>query len=66
MDISFSPAENAFREEVRTFIVRELPDAVRRKMMEGRSLQKAEIVGWQRKLNARRWATPSWPGPPWH
>jgi len=69
MDISFSPAEDAFREEVRAFIARELPEAVRRKMMEGRALQKAEIVDWQRRLNARRWATPSWPaeagGPGW-
>ena len=69
MDLSFSPAENAFRDEVREFIARELPQTVRRKMMEGRALAKAEIVDWQRRLNARHWATPSWPaeagGPGW-
>jgi alkylation response protein AidB-like acyl-CoA dehydrogenase len=69
MDLAFTPAEDAFREEVRAFIARELPETVRRKVMEGRALTKAEIVDWQRRLNTRRWATPSWPaeagGPGW-
>jgi len=42
---------------------------VHRKMLEGRALTKDEIVAWQRTLNARGWATPSWPrehgGPGW-
>jgi alkylation response protein AidB-like acyl-CoA dehydrogenase len=69
MDIEFTAAENAFRDEVRAFIAAELPEAVRRKVMAGRALAKAEIVDWQRRLNTRHWATPSWPaeagGPGW-
>jgi alkylation response protein AidB-like acyl-CoA dehydrogenase len=69
MDLEFTQQELAFRDEVRAFIARELPDEVRRKVMTGRALAKAEIVGWQRTLNRRRWATPSWPaewgGPGW-
>ena len=69
MDLRFSDEEIAFRAEVRAFIQSALPAAVRRKMLEGRSLTKAEIVQWQRTLNARGWATPGWPrehgGPGW-
>jgi alkylation response protein AidB-like acyl-CoA dehydrogenase len=69
MDLDFTPAEHAFRRDVRAFIQRELPEAVRAKMAAGRALAKDEIVDWQRRLNTRRWATPSWPaeygGPGW-
>jgi alkylation response protein AidB-like acyl-CoA dehydrogenase len=69
MDLDFSPAEQAFRQDVRDFIRRELPEPVRAKVAAGRALAKDEIVSWQRCLNTRRWATPSWPaeygGPGW-
>jgi alkylation response protein AidB-like acyl-CoA dehydrogenase len=69
MDLSFTPEELAFRQEVRDFIARELPAEVRSKVEQGRALDKAEIVDWQRRLNSRGWATPSWPaaagGPGW-
>ncbi|HEX6704647.1 MAG TPA: acyl-CoA dehydrogenase family protein [Albitalea sp.] len=69
MDLRFSAADHAFRGEVRAFIDAELDPAVRRKLAEHRALTKAEIVSWQRRLNARGWATPSWPaehgGPGW-
>ena len=69
MDLRFSDEENRFRTEVRDFIRAALPAGVHRKMVEGRALTKDEIVDWQRTLNARGWATPSWPrehgGPGW-
>jgi alkylation response protein AidB-like acyl-CoA dehydrogenase len=69
MDLRFSAEEIAFRAEVRSFIGTALPAAVHRKMREGRALGKDEVVQWQRTLNARGWATPSWPrehgGPGW-
>ena len=69
MDLRFSHEENRFRIEVREFIRASLPAQVHRKMVEGRALTKDEIVQWQRTLNARGWATPSWPrehgGPGW-
>ena len=69
MDLDFTPAEQAFRQDVRAFIRRELPEPVRAKVAAGRALAKDEIVSWQRCLNTRRWATPSWPadhgGPGW-
>lgn len=69
MDLSFSPQDIAFREDVRAFIDGNLSPDTRRKVSEGRELAKADIVDWQRALNARGWATPSWPaaagGPGW-
>ena len=69
MDLNFSPEDVAFRDKVRGFIDAELPGAVREKLRQGRALDKDEIVDWQRCLNARGWATPSWPteagGPGW-
>lgn len=69
MDLDFSPQEHAFRQEVRDFIDANLPAATRAKVMGDRPLDKADIVEWQRILNKRGWATPSWPkeygGPGW-
>lgn len=69
MDLNYSDSDLQFREEVRAFLRAELPAATRAKMEAGRALAKAEIVDWQRRLNRRGWATPSWPkeagGPGW-
>src|ERR1700728_2643549 len=61
MDLRFTPEELAFRDEVRAFFRRECPDAIRRKMVEGRHLTKDEIVAWQRILNKKGWAVTNWP-----
>jgi alkylation response protein AidB-like acyl-CoA dehydrogenase len=70
MDLDFSPEEHAFRAEVRAFIKANLPAATRAKVMGDRPLDKADIVEWQRILNKRGWATPSWSkeygGPGWN
>lgn len=61
MDLSFTAEEEAFRKEVRSFIRENLDPATHRKMVEGRIPSKDEVVAWQRTLNGRGWATPSWP-----
>ena len=61
MDLRFTPEELAFRDEVRAFIRGNLPDDIRRKMVEGRHLSKDDTVRWQRILNAKGWAVPHWP-----
>ncbi|WP_156679290.1 acyl-CoA dehydrogenase family protein [Sphingomonas profundi] len=61
MDLNFTPDELAFREEVRAFLRDNLPDDLRRKMIERRHLGKNDIVRWQRILNGRGWATTAWP-----
>jgi pimeloyl-CoA dehydrogenase large subunit len=61
MDLQFNKEERAFREEVRSFLASSLPSEIRRKMVEGGSLSKDDIVNWQRILNEKGWAVPAWP-----
>jgi alkylation response protein AidB-like acyl-CoA dehydrogenase len=61
MDLSFTPQEQAFRGEVRQFIRDNLDPVTHRRMIDGRIPPKDEVVAWQRILNSRGWATPSWP-----
>jgi pimeloyl-CoA dehydrogenase large subunit len=61
MDLRFSPDEIAFRDEVRAFFRAEIPLAIRRKVKEGRKLDKADIVASHKALHKRGWATPHWP-----
>jgi len=61
MDLRFTPEEVAFRAEVRAFIRDGLPENIRRKMSEARSLAKEDIVTWQRILNKKGWAVAAWP-----
>ena len=69
MDLRFTPEENAFRQEVRTFIQENLPADTRDRMKLGHPPRKEDTVRWQRILNAKGWATYSWPkeygGPGW-
>ena len=61
MDLRFTPEENAFREEVRTFIRDNLPADIHAKMKLGHPPDKEDTVRWQRILNAKGWAGLSWP-----
>jgi pimeloyl-CoA dehydrogenase large subunit len=60
MDLRFSPEENAFRAEVRRFFQTEIPLSIRRKVIEGRELERSDIVTAHKLLHKRGWATPSW------
>ena len=61
MDLRFTPEENAFRADVRSFMKENLPPAIRNKMIAGERLGKEDLVTWQRILNAKGWAVPHWP-----
>ncbi len=61
MDLRFTADEIQFRDEVRGFFRTALPASIRRKMELGQRLSKDDIVTWQRILNAKGWAVPSWP-----
>jgi pimeloyl-CoA dehydrogenase large subunit len=61
MDLRFSPAENAFRENMRRFFSTEVPAAIRQKVAEGRHLEKAEIVAAHKALHKKGYAVPHWP-----
>ena len=61
MDLRFTPQENAWREEVRTFINENLPADIRERLRLGFNATKQETITWQRILNAKGWACPGWP-----
>ncbi len=61
MDLSFTPAELEFRDEVRSFLASSLPPEISRKMLEGLHLTAADTVRWQRILFERGWGGPNWP-----
>ncbi len=61
MDLRFTPAENAFRAEVRDFFETSLPADIRRKQKLGQRLAKDDVVAWQRILDKKGWACPLWP-----
>jgi pimeloyl-CoA dehydrogenase large subunit len=61
MDLSFTPEENRFRQELRDFFTTKIPEAIRRKVREGRHLTKDDIVASHRILHAHGYAVPHWP-----
>ena len=53
MDLRFSPEENKFREELRTFFREKVPASIRTKAMESRHLSKEELVQSHKILHAK-------------
>jgi alkylation response protein AidB-like acyl-CoA dehydrogenase len=69
MKLQFSAADEAFRQDVRSFVREQLPADIRRKVELGLRLEQADYVTWFNRLEARGWLTPGWPpehgGPGW-
>lgn len=69
MDLRFTPEEVAFRENLRALLRREIPQEIRQRISEGRTLTKQQYVQSQQILNAHGLAVPHWPqawgGKPW-
>ncbi|RJL02895.1 pimeloyl-CoA dehydrogenase large subunit [Paracoccus aestuarii] len=61
MDMSFTPEETAFRDEIRAFLKAELDPALARKVRLHHDLTKAEMEGWHAKLQSRGWLAGNWP-----
>ncbi|MEL7100139.1 MAG: acyl-CoA dehydrogenase family protein [Pseudomonadota bacterium] len=61
MDMSYSPEEQAFREEVREFLHTEVPAEMRDKIRLGKELTKDEQENYHAILNAKGWLAPNWP-----
>jgi alkylation response protein AidB-like acyl-CoA dehydrogenase len=69
MDLTFTPEEETFRNEVRSFLAEELPARLADKVKTGKHLSKADMEQWHAILNARGWLASHWPkqygGPGW-
>jgi alkylation response protein AidB-like acyl-CoA dehydrogenase len=61
MDLSFTPEEEAFRTEVRTFLAEKYPKRLADKVRKGMRLTKADQEEWHAILNARGWLANHWP-----
>lgn len=69
MDLSFTPEQEAFRQEARDFLAAELPRRTAEKVRTGKHLTRDDMQGWHDILNARGWLAAHWPiehgGPGW-
>jgi len=69
MNLNFTPEEEAFREEVKTFLKDKLPPRIAAKVRTGKRLSKADQEDWHSILNERGWFAVHWPkeygGPGW-
>ena len=69
MNLTFSPEEQAFREEVRRFLADALPSDIRERVRLGRHLRADDHIRWQNILSDQGWLAANWPvehgGPGW-
>ncbi|PEH86201.1 acyl-CoA dehydrogenase family protein [Burkholderia gladioli] len=69
MDLDHSPADDAFRVEVRAWLEANLPRTLRDKVLNHKRLSREDYLDWHRRLATRGWSAPAWPveygGPGW-
>ncbi|MFY0633265.1 MAG: acyl-CoA dehydrogenase family protein [Vannielia sp.] len=69
MDLSYSPQEQAFQEEVRAFLADELPAEIAERVKAGEEVSKEDTERWHAILQSRGWLAQTWPedhgGPGW-
>lgn len=63
MDLSFTPEELAFRDEVQAFLRNKVPARLTDKVRAGEHLSKADHEQWHAILNAQGWLANHWPKP---
>lgn len=61
MDLSFTPADRAFRDDVRTFLSEPLSRSLCERVKRGEDLDKPARTAWQKALYDRGWAGINWP-----
>lgn len=61
MNLDDTPADRAFRAEVRAFFADAIPERLRALVRTGVRLEPAEYVAYQKLLAARGWGAPTWP-----
>jgi len=61
MDLSFSPEEEAFRLEIRSWIRETMPARLKRKAELCGHFEIPEIMEWHRLLYQKGWVAPHWP-----
>ena len=69
MDLSFTPEEQQFREEIRAWVKDHLPKEISHKVHNALELTRDDMQGWARILGKKGWLGYGWPkefgGPGW-
>lgn len=61
MDLNYSAADNAFRQEVRGWLQANLPRDIQDKVLNHRRLNREDFVRWHKALAGKGWSVPHWP-----
>jgi alkylation response protein AidB-like acyl-CoA dehydrogenase len=61
MDLNYSPEELAFRDEVRSWLGKNLPADLREKVASYAHLPKDDLLRWHKILAQKGWVAPAWP-----
>ena len=61
MELAYTPDEQKFREDVRSFIRDNLPKDVQDRVLNGRPMGREDFLRWHRLLHQRGWVAPNWP-----
>jgi alkylation response protein AidB-like acyl-CoA dehydrogenase len=69
MNLDYTPAEDAFRVDIRAWLEANLPSELAAKVINHKRLSRDDISSWHKRLGARGWSAPAWPieygGPGW-
>ena len=70
MDLNYSPADDAFRADIRAWLDANLPHALRTKVLDHKRLNRDDYASWHKLLGTRGWSVVAWPkeygGPGWN
>ncbi len=61
MDLNYSASDDAFREEVRSWLEANLPADISAKVLNHRRPNRDDLVRWHKILAGKGWSTPHWP-----
>jgi alkylation response protein AidB-like acyl-CoA dehydrogenase len=61
MDLNYSAEELAFRDEIRSWLEKNLPAELRDKVATYQHLSREDLLSWHRILAKKAWVAPSWP-----
>jgi alkylation response protein AidB-like acyl-CoA dehydrogenase len=69
MDLSYTPEQVQFRQEVRAWLAEAMPAEMKKRAEDGANFENSEIMEWHKILYAKGWVAPNWPkeygGPGW-
>lgn len=61
MDLTYAPADLAFRDTVRAWLAANLPADLQQKVLNHKRLSKDDFVRWHQIVSLQGWVAPNWP-----